>query len=59
MQKFSKGVTNLGYFKKREGAAASSIWGSTGRQCLKISLVFLRGPLNTPLENVNSFWKLN
>ena len=37
---FAEGA-NLGYLKKG-GAAASSVRGSTGRQCLKISLVILR-----------------
>ena len=63
MQKFCKGEANLGYFtKKGGGAAASSVRGSTGRQCLKISLVILRGGgailtqgggrRNTPLYSV-------
>ena len=41
MQKFCKGWANLGYLK-RGGVSASSVKGSTGRQCLKISLVILR-----------------
>ena len=36
MQKFCKGGGELGVFKKE--AAASSVRGSTGRQCLKISI---------------------
>ena len=38
-----QGGGELGVFKKEGGAAASSARGSTGRQCLKISLVILRG----------------
>ena len=59
MQKFYRGGAILGYFKKRRGAAASSVGASTGRQCLNISLVIFLGggrgkidtspPLNTPL----------
>ena len=37
------GGTNLGYFKKRRDAAESRVRGSTGRQCLKISLVIKGG----------------
>ena len=33
MQKFDKGRANFGYLKKRGGAAASSVRGSTERQC--------------------------
>ena len=33
MQKFCKGVGELGVFKKEGDAAASSVRGSTGRQC--------------------------
>ena len=43
MQNLAKGGQGeLGVFKKEGGAAASSVRG-TGRQCLKFSLVILRG----------------
>ena len=48
--KGGRGGANLGYLKKG-GAATSSVRGSTGRQCLKNSLIILRAApalLNTP-----------
>ena len=42
MQKFCKGG-QLGVFKKRGGAAASSVRGSTGRQCLNVLVDNFKG----------------
>ena len=38
-----RGGDEFGVFKKEGGISASSVKGITGRQCLKISLVILKG----------------